>query len=320
MMKKPLLFITSLISLTMTLLFFNINKGFAQGLRLISTKELIKISRKEGLENTLKIIGNVPLFNLDPKAAHILAKQVLRTKVSFGTTEFLIHYSYYAKDSAINKILYTHFIKHGVAESYHNNPKTQLLYGGIFSAMSNHPTKKTESYYWQLFDYWSNQSMLYKNQLDLVIDSTKKADLLTKYIESNANCHTIYYEGLYFLNSSRFRQTILDSLCDLLPKERRYSVYKSSHNFDEPDGEIKLVELEQEYTNLADPHLYEESSLNRYFCTGKNIEYGCKQIIIYNNKTGYFFSTNNRIRGSEYKIELIDKKKVKISLLRSWIS
>jgi hypothetical protein len=293
-----------------------------QKLEIIQTKDLLKISKQYGLDSAIIKSGDTPLHQLDIKTANLLVREASLNKGSYRINEFLFMYSLYAKDSDIGRILYDYFIKKRNIEKntvIGYNGKTLKLNRQAIHAMARNPVLETEKYFIDTYKYWAGKSTKYFKKYSNCNDSVRRLELLNDYNECNSNCFDLQY-GLYYLKSKFYDKNKFDSIRNLLPRTWRYSLYEppDGYVYYEDTTKSEIIHLQGNYDNIGHIDFDNEVSLKKYF--RNNTDSKCWSKIVYNELIGYYDVGCYWDQSAGYKIILIDRRTLKIILVRNVMS
>ncbi len=300
-----------------------------QNLRMLNTKDLIKISDDHGLDSALNLTGDLPIYYIDKMVAEKLAGQTLNDKASDKAESFLADYALHVKDNNLPEILYSFFDRkrNEIADykpsEFHSLPRISQ---DALVALIVNSTNKTDSLLFQYYHDWEVKSKVYESDYlkgKTEMDTRKKEKLMSPFEDCNYNCYTILL-ALDSMNSKFFDQTKLERHQKNLKyywqggfhfdKTGDFTDYKSGNIF-------KTIKLKTQYNSIGDIDLNKEIEfqelLNRY-----NKSY-CWKFIMYNDKIGYLDlgcqSAPLAGQGVLYRLELIGDK-LRIYEIESWIS
>jgi len=142
------------------------------------------------------------------------------------------------------------------------------------------------------------------------------------YDESNLNCYNLMY-GLYYLHCNHYDKIKFDNIRNMLPEFMRYVDSEPSvYNYPKDSVETEIINLKGEYTDIGSVDFFNEESLKKFIRKEKDVS--CWSLIVYNECIGYFDTGCQwgvvSGQGAMYKIELVDKNKIRFTLIESWMS
>ena len=300
-----------------------------QNLRILNTKDLIKISGDFGLDSALNLTGDLPIYYIDKMVAEKLAGQTINDKASDKAESFLVDYALHVKDKNLPNILYRFFDKKrndiaGYKPNYYYG-LPRISQDALVALIVN-STNKTDSLLFKYYFDWETKSKFYESDYlkgKAETDARKKEKLMSPFEDCNFNCYTILL-ALDSMDSKLFDQTKLEKH----QKNLKY-YWQGGFHFDKTgdftdyksDNLFKTIKLKNQYKTIGDIDLNKESELkdllNRY---SKSY---CWKFIMYNDKIGYLDlgcqSAPLAGQGVIYRLELIGDK-LRIYEIESWIS
>lgn len=314
--------------LVVGLLIWSLNVS-GQNLRILNTKDLIKISEDYGLDSALNLTGGLPIYYIDKLVAENLVKQTLNDNTSHKAERFLVDYALHVNDKNLPEILYRFFGSKRKAIADYKPDKFhsfQRISQDALVALVINSTYKTDSLLFQYYNDWNTKSKDYEADYfkgKAARNESKKEELMSPFEDCNYNCYTILL-ALDSMDSKFFDQTKLET-----HQKHLKSYWQDGFHFDKSGNFTdykrvniyETINLKNKYNSIGDIDLDKEPEfkelLNHY-----NKSY-CWKFILYNNKIGYLDlgCQSGPLAGGGilFRLELIGNKLI-IHEIESWIS
>ncbi len=309
------------------ILSMNIN---GQDLRILSTKDLVKISIEYGLDSAIRVTNGMPIYYLDRLSADILLDHTLKNIPSSNIENFLIDYSSHIKDNPkLPEILYHYFYK-VVADSNHYKPDPWYWFNHVqdnsLIALIDNKTKDLESLLIAYYNGWYKKTIDFKsNYLEgIKLNESQKRDSLTSPFETaNENCYLILL-ALRKIQSGFVNQEKLQVHFKYLKYYTSFTDLYFSPSIGEYDSKKNLdksINLKKSYQTIGEIEFENEPELEKVM-KGYNESY-CWKFVIYNMTIGYMDlgcqSGPLAGVGVKYRLEL-KKNKLLFYQIITWIS
>lgn len=300
-----------------------------QNLRILNTKDLVKISEDSGLDSALNLTSGIPIYYIDKLVAKKLVERTQIERSSDKVERFLVDYALHVKDNNLPKILYSYFdkqrndITNYKPDNFGSMPR---ISEDALVALIVNSSNKTDSLLFQYYHDWEVKSKVYESDYlkgKAEMDARKKEKLMSPFEDCNYNCYTILL-ALDSMNSKFFDQTKLERH----QKNLKY-YWQGGFHFDKTgdftdyksDNAFKTIILKTQYNTIGDIDVNKESEfkelLNRY-----DKSY-CWKFIMYNDKIGYLDlgcqSGPEAGSGELFRLELKGNKLI-IHEIQFWIS
>jgi len=304
----------------------------SQNLRILNTKELMKISEKYGLDSALVFTKGIPIFYIDKTITEQLVKQIKHNKPSYKIEKFLVEYALCMNTANISDILYEYFfrkkdeIKEYLPDSFGGLPR--ISQNSLFALIEN-PSKQTDSLLWNYYEMWNEKSTFYQQDYEKGVEESyerKKAKLMSPYENCQYNCY-ILQRFLKEIKSPFYNQEKMEYHQKKLVYYLRngFGIGKntdcSKYNNATGSNIYKSIKLTKNYNSIGDIDFEKEAELKKMF--SRYNEPHCWKFLIYNKKNGYLDlgcqSGHLAGVGVFYKIEL-KKNNLIIYELYSWVS
>lgn len=303
---------------------------FGQDLRILNTKDLITISKINGLDSALKLTTGIPIYYLDLPTTRELIKQLGNSNPTDKIEYFLTDYALHFQDSILPNIIYSYFAKKVSEIEFYIPTKCcgfPELSDDVLVVMTKFPVDSTENLLIRFYNAWLLKSQEYKSDYEKGLSSTNrrsKEQLTVPFVDCNLNCSKILI-ALKLINSNFYNSEKIDSHEKYLPDwaQNMQQLYKSGDFTNYQDtNTYEIIELENEYSNLGEINYSKENKLKELI-KGYDKSY-CWKFLLYNKTIGYLDvgCQSGPLEGSGemYRLELIDRKKIRVIIISSWIS
>jgi hypothetical protein len=320
---------TLLIIIAIGFLIVSLNLS-GQDLRILNTKDLIPISNSFGLDSSLNLTANIPIYYIDPDVAKQLVGLTKNTKSSSKIEYFLVDYALHIPDNKnLPDLLYDYFNKQrALINDYEPDYPYSLprISQDALFALIEYPTDKTDSLLIGYYKDWNDKSKKYHSDYlkgKSETNSRQKEKLMSPFEDCNYNCYVILL-ALDSLGSDFFnKDTLVKHQSNLkLYLQDGFGIYKSGDftKYNE-SNQIKSIKLSKAYGSIGEIDFNKEPELKELL-KGYNNSY-CWKFLMYNNQIGYLDlgcqSAPLAGEGILYRLEL-SKNKLIIHEIKTWIS
>jgi hypothetical protein len=300
------------------------SRSYGQKIELTNTKDLLSISKSEGLFSALNKIEEYPIYYIDRSTTNELLKQTLRQPYSDEIESYLLNLTLDDRLPELANPL-NHLIKlksqkalETATDDYDKIDKNEM-----YSIVINH-NQYTEHYLIQYYKTWlslakknrdnytSGKAVLLKSK-DALLDiptSKRVFHLMKPYKTCNYNCYMI------MLALKKMGSKVADTGKIYYHKKvgKAYDVNMSIFKHEKGNTFLKkttpkTIKLTKRYATIKDIDFAHEMNFTSKYLKELNPDYGIYGF--YNRKSG-FISIWQNDKCSYYLIKLVDEKKLKI--------
>jgi len=303
----------------------NFNPSFGQ-IRKISSNEMMDIINKGGLDSANKYFPSfydMPISKIDSNLSKkIISKIDIHSKYSV----LLLKFCNNIQDTLLSEKIYELFqsqceeIKSIAKESNYTNIKT--IDDKYLLALVKQRNDSVENLLTKNFNYWV-QAISEVNKISGIKRFAKSlhGDYLIE--DCHYNCLMLIL-GLKHIGSKLYSESIENyhrGKVREFQKDDSLGQFSSSYKYYEFN--TITIKLAKEYDNLNDIEFESEPRLNKFFEKYPN-KAECWKTLFYNNKNGILdlgcIFAPLVGHGNRYRFELVERNKLRISFLKSWIS
>ena len=306
---------------------------FGQDLRIINTKDLIRISEEYGLDSALVLTKGIPIFYIDNKTTEQLIKQIKHNQPSDRIEKFLVEYALCKGGANLSEILHEYFyrkkdeINEYSPDNFRGLPR--ISENSLFALIEN-PSKQTDSLLLSYYEQWNEKSAYYKQDYERGVEERngrEKEKLMTPYENCHFNCY-ILQRFLKEIESPFYNQEKLEYHQKNLAHYWRngFGIGKNTNNcsaskYVTGNNIYKSIKLTKNYNSIGDIDFDKEAELTKLF--NRYNESHCWKFVIYSDKNGFLDigcqSGPLAGFGEFYRLELKNNNLI-IHELYSWIS
>ncbi|MDD4967809.1 MAG: hypothetical protein PHT07_00080 [Paludibacter sp.] len=315
-MKKGKIFILILMSIFI--------KSYGQKIDLSNTKDLISISKSEGLISALSNLDLYPMYYIDRPTTNELLKQTLLQPYSSEIESFLLNLTLDDRLPELAKPL-NNLIKLKSKKALETDVEvySKIDKNEMYTILNNH-NQHTEYYLIQYYKTWlglakknrANYALCKADSLKLketplnIPFSNKIFDLMKPYKTCNYNCYmimlTLKKMGSYYANdrSLYYHKKVgeaLDVNMTIFKHEKGNTFLKKATP--------RTIKLNKRYDTIKDIDFANELNFKNKYLKDMNSDFGIYGF--YKQKSGIISICHNDIC-NYYLIKLVDDKKLKI--------
>jgi len=314
--------------LSLLILFF---KARGQDLEILNTQDLISVSNNYGLDSAIRLTRGIPIYYIDSITSQVLIKQIEYNKFDENIEAFLIGFSLHSNFSELSNILNNFFEfkqKHVIDCLPDNFGDLPRISDDALIALIEHSNKKTEAILINYYNTWKEKSILYESdyiKAKKVSDKIIISKLIAPFHDCNLNCYKIL-QALNLLKSDFVDTIKLKKHYEILDDYYKNMLLDKTSKYADSDynnqKESKTLILNKSYNSIGEIDFNNEPELIK-LQKGYNKSF-CWKFIMYNKNLGYFDlgcqSAPLAGSGIFYKIELVNKNRLKFFLIHIWIS
>jgi hypothetical protein len=316
MMKKRKIFILILLSIIL--------KSYGQNIDIINTKDLISISKSDGLISALKKIENVPIYYIDRLTTQKLLQQTLNQSYSFDIESFLLNLTLDDKLPELAKPLNNLIqLKRKSALTTDVEDYQQIDKNEMYFIFNNH-NKRTEYYLIQYYKTWLNLAK--KNRADYFLGKSDSVKLKYANLNVSASNRIFYLMKPYKIcnfNCYIIMLTLKKMGSDFAVNSR-LNYHKKYGEATDINGTIfkhekgnsflqkttpRTIKLNKRYNTIKDIDFSNELNFKNNYLKDMNSDFGINGF--YNQKSGIIDICHGDIC-NYYLVRLVGEKKLKI--------
>lgn len=336
----------------LSILFFVLSLTLSgQKTQYLNTNEIDNLIAKYGFSNLIETIYPIPIYMIDQNSAQKLARLAVQYEPTNMNELFIVDYALHINDSLLPQIIYRYFKNNLVQiDDFKTNENGYIpsIYESSLVVITKFPTDSTEQLLIDYYHEWKKKSETYSSGYSTGLisnDEKLKKKLMWPYQNCNISCYKILI-ALKVLNSDFYSQEKLEYHKSLSGEKYLTEFLSLDGNmFDYYDNkESEIITLKQNYSTIEKfvksnkrllnyyikgtkyPRLrfaiYKLTHFRTYLSNKKHSK--CWNVFIFNDQIGYInygCTCGDECGGGRYlKIELLEKNKIKITVLSSWIS
>ena len=308
--------------------------SWAQTINSRSTAEILELAKSNGLDSLLNEYFMEPLHELDSTTAKKIVGLINSSKPTTKIDWFIAESNHFGLlDSSHNGMINKYYqrklemYKDSIEYRYGKIPEEYKLY---LLSLIDHKNSSTEGLLIDNYNFWIKESK--KHKKEYVLGSKEDQAYKREQLQASfVNCHinsSNYLVALNQIGSNFFSKVKLEAhnqyLNEYDQKKESSKFYHSRYDFSFDYGDIPfdttIIDLKNEFNTLQEiPFTKVLKSFAKNY-SKRNVYIS----IITNSKKGYLsltFSKKGRCSsGNNYRIELIDRKKLILYRTNSWIS
>jgi hypothetical protein len=307
------------------LLTLNLNLLFGQ-IRKISSNEMMDIIEKSGLDSAKKYFPSfydMPIYKIDSSLSEkIICKINIHSKYS----ELLLDYCSNIQDSLLSEKIYELFkaqcqvLKSFAKESNYANIKT--IDDKYLFALVKQRNDSSENLLKENYQYWV-QTISETQRISSIKRIVKS--LHGDYLEEDCHYNCLMLAlGLKKLGSRFYSDSMENNHRGKVREfQKNDSLGKYSNRYKYKEFNSITIKLAKEYDNVGEIEFESEPRLQKFFEKYPN-DVKCWKTVFYNKNSGILDLGCNYAplvgHGNRYRLELVEKNKLRIIILESWIS
>lgn len=302
--------------------------NFAQEIRKVNTIDLIPIAERFGLDSALKVSGGFPIYIIDTTTALDLLRYV-NTYVNYSKSEYFFTTMAHnwitpeLKEKTFD-LLNKEIIK-GLKSKSTDHGNFPILDDKLLICIAKQKPDAVEDLLINYYEYWNKLAdsirLTYPRVIKRFFNSFSKGNpCVVSYEDCNMNCYNILWV-LKSIQSNFYTQEKLDYNNSKL---RKWQQNHDPLRFERKHYEIqeRVLQLKNDYESISSLDFVNEPELDQLTRVMDSTK--CWKFLLYNGKLGildigcsYGPLAGN---GTTYKIELIDRNRIKIKIISGWIS
>ena len=299
-------------------------KLYGQNIDIVNTKDLISISKSEGLISALKKIDFVPIYYIDRLTTQKLLKQTLNQQYSYDIESFLLNLTLDDKlqELAIplNNLIK---LKNKLALTTDAEDYQQIDKNEMYSIFNNH-NNRTEYYLIQYYKTWLNLAK--KKRADYVLGKSDSLKLKDAPLNVSASNRIFYLMNPYKIANYNCYMIMLTlkKMCSVSVDKRRLYYHKKIGEATDINGTIfkhekgnsflqkttpAIIKLNKRYYTIKDIDFSNELNFKNNYLKDMNSDFGIYGF--YNQKSGIIDICHGGIC-NYYLVRLVGEKRLQI--------